>query len=110
MLAKATLRAAGLLDISDADLAATLGTSTSSISRIRSSDREIDPSRKEGELAVLFVRMYRSLDALLGDTESCRKWVHAENRHLGGVPAKLIRSTQGLVHAIEYLDAMRGKI
>jgi Antitoxin Xre/MbcA/ParS C-terminal toxin-binding domain/Antitoxin Xre-like helix-turn-helix domain len=110
VLAKATLRAADLLDVTDADLATTIGTSASSISRTRTSGRPIDPACKEGELAVLFVRMYRNLDALLGDTESCRKWMHAENHHLGGVPARLIRNTQGLVHVIEYLDAMRGKL
>jgi hypothetical protein len=54
--------------------------------------------------------MFRSLDALLGDTESCRKWLHAENTHLGGVPAELVRSAEGLVHVIRYLDAMRGKL
>jgi hypothetical protein len=110
VLAKATLRAAGLLELKDRDLAAILGPSAASISRIRQAGRGIDPKRKEGELALLFVRLYRSLDALLGDTESCRKWLHAENIHLGGVPAQMIRSAEGLVHVIRYLDAMRGKL
>lgn len=110
VLAKATLRAATLLGVSDAELATTLGTSPASVSRIRSAGRAIDPSRKEGELAILFVRMYRSLDALFGDNDSCRKWLHAENRHLSGVPAALIRTTEGLVNVIQYLDAMRGKL
>jgi antitoxin Xre/MbcA/ParS-like protein len=110
VLAKATLRAATLLGVRDADLAATLGVSPASVSRMRSSARGIDPARKEGELAILFVRMYRSLDALFGDTDTCRKWLHAENHHLGGVPAKLARTTEGLVNVIQYLDAMRGKL
>jgi hypothetical protein len=57
----------------------------------------------------LFLRVFRGLDALLGDAESCRKWLTAENIHLGGVPAELIRDVEGLVHVIQYLDAMRGK-
>ena len=63
----------------------------------------------EGQLAVLFVRMFRSLHALLGDAEACRRWLQAENAHLGRRPAELIRSIQGLVHVTEYLDALRGK-
>lgn len=110
VLAKATLRAARLLDVKDAQLATILGPSAASISRIRQSGRGIDPRRKEGELALLFVRMYRSLDALLGDTESCRRWLHADNVHLGGVPAERIRSAEGLVNVVGYLDAMRGKL
>lgn len=68
------------------------------------------PATKEGELAVLFVRLYRSLDALLGgNDEQARSWIHAENHHLHGTPADLIRSVTGLMHVTEYLDAMRGR-
>ena len=41
-----------------------LGVSPSTLSRL--DERPLDPARKEGELAVLFVRLFRSLDALLG--------------------------------------------
>ena len=61
----------------------------------RSSGRGIDPSAKEGELALLFVRMYRSLDALLGDSDTASRWFRAENLHLGGVPAELVRKPEG---------------
>ena len=39
-----------------------------------------------------------------------RQWLHAPNHHLGGIPAERIRTVTGLVDAIEYLDAMRGKV
>lgn len=110
VLAKAVLRAAEALDVSDAHLAAVIGVSASSLSRMRSGARTIAPSTKEGELALAFVRMYRSVNALLGDTASCRAWFHAENTHLGGVPAALVRRVEGLVDVIQYLDAMRGKV
>lgn len=110
VLGKATLRAAQHLGLSDAELAKIIGTSASSISRVRSAERGIEPSTKEGELALLFVRMYRSLDALLGDADAAAKWLHADNVHLGGVPAELLRKPDGLVHVIQYLDAMRGKL
>lgn len=108
VLTKATLRAAELLDLTHADLAKVLGVSAASVSRLGRA-REIPTSGVEAQLAVLFVRMYRSLDALLGDPEHCRRWLHAANSHLNGVPAQLIRTVQGLVHVTEYLDAMRGK-
>ena len=108
VLTKATLRAAKILELTDADLASVLGISAASVSRLGRT-REIPTTGKEPQLAVLFVRMYRSLDALLGDTEHCRKWLHSANSHLSGVPAELIRTVQGLVHVTEYLDAMRGK-
>lgn len=109
VLTKAALRAAGLLDLTDAQLARILGVSPASLSRLRQ-NRLIDPRSKEGELAVLFVRLFRSLDGLMsGDQAAVRAWFHASNRHLGGVPAELVRTIQGLVNVLEYLDAMRAK-
>jgi antitoxin Xre/MbcA/ParS-like protein len=95
--------------LSHQDLAVVLGVSPSTVSRL--DERPLDPARKEGELAVLFVRLFRSLDALLGGrTDRARQWLQAPNHHLGGVPAERIRTVTGLVDAIEYLDAMRGKV
>jgi hypothetical protein len=109
VLTRATLRAAELLGLARKDLAVVLGVSASTVSRL--DERPLDPARKEGELAVLFVRLFRSLDALLGgDSAKARQWMHAPNAHLGGVPAERVRSVGGLVDAIEYLDAMRGKV
>ena len=109
VLTRAALRAAELLGVARKDLALVLGISPSTVSRL--DDRPLDPARKEGELAILFVRLFRSLDALLGgNADKARQWMHAPNRHLGGVPAERIRTVTGLVDAIEYLDAMRGKV
>ncbi|MFP3942207.1 MAG: antitoxin Xre/MbcA/ParS toxin-binding domain-containing protein [Thermoanaerobaculia bacterium] len=109
VLAKALERAAGRLRVSDRELAAVLGVSASSVSRTSRGRRTIDPESKEGELALLFLRVYRSLDGLLGgDAEGCRRWLRAYNHHLAGVPAELLQSAQGLVRVAEYLDALRG--
>ncbi len=108
-LTKAALRAAELLGLKDAELARVIGVSAASLSRLHR-DRTIATATKEGELAVLFVRMYRSLDAVLGGHEArMRDWLRAENYHLGGAPAKLVQTVPGLVHVIQYLDAMRAK-
>lgn len=110
VLTQATERAADLLDLSGRELAGVLGVSASSRSRISSGRRTIDPAGREGELALLFLRVFRSLDALLGgDTENCRRWLRAYNEHLTGVPAELLQTTQGLVRVVDYLDALRGQ-
>ncbi len=110
VLTKALLRASRRLDLRQKQLAAVLGVSTASLSRL-AQGRVIRPETKEGELAILFVRLFRSLDALLGGNEEAnRQWFHAPNEHLGGVPAELIRTVQGLVRVVEYLDAMRSRL
>lgn len=108
ILTRAALRAADRLGFAQKDLASLLGISPSTVSRFAA--RPLDPRSKEGELAVLFVRLYRSLDALVGgQDDAARDWMHADNDHLGGPPARLVQTVTGLVHVLEYLDAMRGK-
>lgn len=109
VLSKAVLRASHALSIPSKELARVLGISPASVSRLASGDRVIDPESKEGELGLVFLRVFRSLDALLGgDSEKCRRWLRAENHHLAGVPAKMMTNVTGLVSVAEYLDAMRG--
>jgi hypothetical protein len=110
VLAKAALNAAQRLDLNGRELAEIIGTSEASISRLRTG-RGLDPQRKEGELALLFLRLFRSLDALVGGDEAkARSWLHANNDHLGGTPAERIRTVEGLVDVVQYLDAMRGRL
>ena len=108
VLTKAVLRAAELLELSGGALGRTLGVSEASVSRLVSGARTIDPKSKEGELALLLVRVYRSLDALVGADPAQRKaWLQSHNRGLNGKPAELIQSAAGLVAVVAYLDAMR---
>ena len=108
VLGKALFRAAALLDLNNAALARILGVSEASVSRLASGARRVDPKSKEGELALLLIRAYRSLDALVGTDATQRKaWLHSHNRALNGVPAELIQSAAGLVAVVGYLDAMR---
>lgn len=109
VLAKAVLAAAGRLGLRNRHLAAILGSSEASVSRLQYG-RALDPVSKEGELALLFLRLYRSLDALVGgDAEKARAWLRARNAHLSAVPLECIQSVAGLVRVDEYLDAVRGK-
>jgi transcriptional regulator with XRE-family HTH domain len=108
VLTKALLRASGLLGLSNAALARVLGVSEASVSRLASGARTIDPATKEGELALLLVRAYRSLDALVGTDAAQRKaWLGGFNRALNGRPVELIERADGLVAVVSYLDAMR---
>lgn len=110
VLAKAAINAAFRLGLRNKQLAEIIGTSEASVSRLRSG-RGLDPKTKEGELALLFLRLYRSLDALVGgDDAKARSWMHAANDHVGGIPAERIRSVEGLVDVVQYLDAMRGRL
>jgi transcriptional regulator with XRE-family HTH domain len=110
VLTKATLSAATRLGLSHRELARILGTSEASVSRL-SQDRTFRPGSREMELAALFVRLFRSLDALTGGNENqARSWYEARNVHLGGVPAERVQSVEGLVDVVQYLDGMRGKL
>jgi len=108
VLTTATLRAAELLDISQATLARVLGVSASTVSRMRQNGYELEPDRKEWDFALLFVRMFRSLDSIVGGREAdARAWLQSENRALHKAPIELIVSVSGLVHVVDYLDASR---
>jgi transcriptional regulator with XRE-family HTH domain len=110
-LTGAVLRAAALLQITQVSLAQILGLSASTVSRMANGSYTLDDQKKEWELGALFVRLFRSLDAVIGSNDSAaRSWLHAENSGLIGRPIELIRSTEGLVRVVQYLDAARGRI
>jgi hypothetical protein len=110
VVAKAVLAAAQRLGLRDRQLAAVIGSSEASVSRLRSG-RALDPSSKEGELGLLFLRLYRGLDALVGgDDSAAQDWLRSANSHLNGIPAERITSIEGLVDVVQYLDAMRGRL
>ena len=108
VLAKATGRAAELLGLTGAALAKILGVSEATVSRVSRGERPLAPDSKEGELAALLVRLYRSLDAVVGNDEQRRlAWMRSHNDALHGTPASLILSAQGLVATLAYVDSMR---
>ena len=105
------LRACQVLGLSQHELGTILGVSGATVSRLKSGAGKLDPARKDGELALLLLRIFRSLDTLVGGKEaSLRAWIHADNAHLAGKPIERLRTIEGLVHVAEYLDGMRGKL
>lgn len=111
ILTKALKRMAEQLNLSRQELSAILGPSEATLSRIFTKPNHyIDPTSKEGQLTILLLRLYRSLDALFGsNTKQCQLWLRSDNKHLNGRPIYLIQSIAGLVFVIQYLDSMRGK-
>lgn len=110
VLTRAIRRTASRLGLQQKDLAAILGVSAATLSRL-GSGRTISPDAKEGELALLLIRLYRSLDAMVGgDEPKARAWFWAHCAPLAGVPAELVTTVTGLVSVAEYLDALRGRL
>jgi hypothetical protein len=111
VLTGAVLRASALLDITQSGLAHILGLSPSTVSRMANGTYILDMEKKEWELGALFVRLFRSLDAVIGCNDAAaRSWLNGPNAGLAGRPIELIQSTEGLVRVVQYLDSARGRI
>jgi hypothetical protein len=111
ILTKATLRAASLLGVTNKVLAKVLGVSEATVSRMQSGKYTLRPDEKSFELAVLFVRLYRSLDAIVGgDDAVAASWLKNRNTVLDSEPLALIQTASGLMNAIAYLDARRAVV
>ena len=110
-LTKATLRAAEKLGLKNRVLASIIGVSEPTVSRMSRGTYFLQPSEKSFELSALFVRLYRSLDAIVGgDEKVARSWLANANSALGDTPANLVQKVSGLVHVIQYLDGRRARI
>jgi len=110
VLSKAVARAAERLNVSKSLLAKVLGVSPPTITRLYSGNYLLDSNRKEWDFALLFVRVFRSLDSIVGDESTARQWLTSDNRGLSAKPIELIRTTEGLVRVVQYLDASRGLV
>ena len=102
VLTSAVMRAAALLEITQSALAQILGLSPSTVSRMANGAYTLDEQKKEWELGALFVRLFRSLDAVIGSNDTAAQgWLNGENSGLKGRPIDLIRSTEGVVRVVQ---------
>ena len=110
VLAKAVLRAADQLGLKQAELAATLGMHRTAVSRLKTT-ASLDPGSKQGELALLLLRLARALFALTGgDQDWIRHFMRTPNKITGGIPAAQIETIQGMTTVLQFVDAIRGKV
>lgn len=111
VITKAVLRAADQLSVTARVLAAAIGVSEATVSRMKHGDFGLEPGTKPFELAVLFVRLFRSLDAIAGgDGKVAASWLANPNTALDARPIEKLQTVSGLVDVIAYLDARRALV
>ena len=105
ILAQATIAASEAMGLSKSSLGKVIGKDRS---RLKQGIR-IDS--KPGELALLLIRCYRGLYALVdGDESVMLHWMSTYNHGTVGIPSQQVESVQGLSQVLAYLDAIRGKL
>ena len=110
-MTKAVLRAAEPLGVTARALSSLIGVSEGSLSRIKTDSFSLAPATKPFKLAVLFVRLLRSLNAIAGgNPQVARAWLVNSNPALDGRPVDKIQTITGLLDVIAYLDARRARV
>jgi len=111
ILSEAVVRVAGCWQLTNEQLGAILGLSPATASRLRSGGFQLDRSGKAFELGQYLIRLFRSLDALMGsDDRAAISWLKTANLDLGGRPIDLIRSIRGLGDVTDYVDDYRAQV
>jgi uncharacterized protein (DUF2384 family) len=106
---KALVRAADRLAVQNRILSRIIGVSEASVSRMRKGDYSLDG--KPLELGIMFVRLYRALDAMVGgDDAVAQAWLRNKNSALKDTPLELVQTVPGLIDVIQYLDARRAVV
>ena len=111
IVTRAVLKAAKALGMTNQALSRAMGISASKLDRARGSQGAV-LNGKDYEIALLLIRIYRALYAILGgNREQMKHWIATPNRHLHGEsPLTQLQSIEGLVLVVRYLDGMRGRI
>ena len=111
LVTQAGLAAADKLGLSIPQICQTLGVSKSKLERARKTNGAV-LTGKDYELALLIIRIYRALYAILGGNEhQIQHWIKTPNRHLQEeAPVEHMQTVQGIDLVVRYLDAMRGRI
>jgi len=111
IIVTAAIRAAKRLDIPGRVLANIIGVSEPTVTRMKKGEFALDRDRNAFQLAVLFVRLYRSLDAIVGgDASVAAAWFKNYNTVLDARPVDVVQSIAGLTHVIDYLDSRRAPL
>jgi hypothetical protein len=110
-LSTATARIAELWGFSNGKLATILGLSPATASRLRAGTTQLDPASKSFEAGQFLLRLFRSLDALLGsDDDAARRWLATPNLDLGAAPVARLDTLRGLIEVCDYVDFYRARV
>lgn len=110
VLSKALLNASKQLTLRQEELGNVIGLHRTGITRLKH-NLDIQPDSKQGELALLLIRVARALFALTGgDAAWIKHFMRSQNTLTGGVPAEQVQTIQGLIRVLTCLDALRGKV
>lgn len=110
-LSTAIVRIAEFWSLNNAKLGLILGLSAPTISRLKRGATELDPASKSFEAGQFLLRLFRSLDALLGsDDAAARRWLDTPNLDLGGKPIEKLETMRGLIELCDYVDFHRARV
>ncbi len=111
VLTQAVTHTAELMGLNKATLAKILGISAASAGRMVAGQYLLNQNTKEWDMALLLVRLFRSLDAIMaGDENALRSWLQSCNLGLNAKPIELISNASGLVHTVDYVDSYRARV
>ena len=108
VVAKALINVKEELSLSSELVGQIIGTDASTVSRI-GKNRDMKEN-KAFEAALLLIRVYRSLFAMVGGSKPAMiHWLTTHNLDFNEQrPLDCMKSWVGLVEVVQYLDAMRG--
>lgn len=110
-LSAAIVRIAEFWALSNTKLAAILGVSAPTVSRLKRGTSELDPASKSFEAGQFLLRLFRSLDALLGsDDAAARRWLDTVNLDLAAKPIDKLDTMRGLIEVCDYVDFYRARV
>ena len=105
VLTKALINMASFYELTGKELGDIIGISESGVTRLYQGKKILSPETKEGELAILLLRVYRSLNAMLGNDHTKAKiWLNSPNTYFNATPCDSIKTIPGLVKVVQYLD------
>ena len=107
ILAKAVLTAAERLGLAQDQIALILN--IDSMKNLTS--LELDPTSKQGEIALTLIRITTSLDALTGgDTAWMQHFMKSPNKLISGIPIEQVQTAQGLTSVLQLVEGLRAKL
>ena len=111
VLTAAVARIAGFWGLSNVKLGIILGVSPATASRLKAGQTQLDPASKAFEAGQFLLRLFRSLDAMLGsDDAAARRWLATDNLDLGSKPLNRVDTMRGLIEVCDYVDFYRARV